>query len=258
LKPDDGAPRWFSWFRTSDGLRLRWEGLAEFSIRDRGRTILGRPLASGWYEAFAHQLLTQVISFALLERGVEHLHSTVVQVDDVAVAFTAAPGAGKSTLAAGFVRAGHRLVTDDVLVLRTSRGRLMAQPGYPRMRLVEEAAERVVPDLAASAVPHPLGTKRVVAVPAASWASDPIPLARIYELSPGARSVRLGTLQGRRAFRTLAENTYNALITDARRLERHLTYTASLAGAVPVKRLSYPKEFGVLDVLRRRVLDDLA
>jgi hypothetical protein len=39
---------------------------------------------------------------------------------------------------------------------------------------------------------------------------------------------------------------------------RHLRYTSSLAATVPVKRLSYPKEFGVLDALRRRVLDDLS
>jgi hypothetical protein len=227
-------------------------------VVDRGRAILGRPLARGWLEAFRNQLLTQVLSFALLRQGIEHLHATVVTVDGVAVALTAAPGVGKSTLAAGFVRAGHRLVTDDVLVLRSRRGRLLAQPGYPRIRLVPEAAERVLPDLAGGAFPHPLGNKQVVPIPTSAWASEPVPLARIYELSPGTGPIRLRTLHGRRAFLTLAENTYNSLITDRERMGRHLRYTSSLAATVPVKRLSYPKEFGVLDALRRRVLDDLS
>ena len=227
-------------------------------MRDRGRTILGRPFARGWFEAFTHQLLTQVISFALLERGIEHLHATVVTVGDEAVAFAAQPGVGKSTLAAEFARAGHLLLTDDVLVLRKQRGRLMAQPGYPRIRLVPEAAGRLLPGPAEAASPHPLGTKLVVPLPAGSVGTGPSPLVRIYVLAPGARSIRLSTIRGRQAFRTLAENTFNTLVTDPARLRRHLRFTSSLATEIPVKRLSYPKDFRTLGRLRQRVLDDLA
>jgi len=44
-------------------------------------------------------------------------------------------GHGKSSLAACFLAAGHRLLTDDLLVIGESGDYLMAHPGPPRIKL---------------------------------------------------------------------------------------------------------------------------
>src|SRR5690606_37731557 len=51
---------------------------------------------------------------------------------------------GKSTTAAAFVRAGHRLVTDDVLAIEGDQaGRLQILPAFPQIKLAEDAEAAV-------------------------------------------------------------------------------------------------------------------
>ena len=242
--------------RTRSGLYLQWEAQAEFLIGPRGRTIAGRPLMAGSRESFRAGLLTQVLSFALLERGTEHLHATVVTVGDVAVAFAGQPGAGKSTLAAAFVAAGDRLTTDDILVLAPGPSGFVAQPAYPRLRLWPEAAQRLLPDARTSRL-SARSPKLVVALPRSSWSAEPMPLARIYVLGRPATDVRTAAITGIRAFRALGENTYNTSVTEPERIRRHFGFTASVAGSVPMARLWYPRRFGVLGRVRERVLADM-
>ena len=51
-----------------------------------------------------------------------------------AVAFLGDNAFGKSSLAACFLAAGARLLTDDLLVLHESSDRVLAYPGPPRIK----------------------------------------------------------------------------------------------------------------------------
>ena len=75
----------------------------------------------------AHQrgMLGQALSFALIERGFEPLHGTAVVVDGVAAVFLGGSGCGKSSLAASFLATGHRVLTDDLLIVQPSGDRFM-------------------------------------------------------------------------------------------------------------------------------------
>ena len=97
-------------------------------------------------------MLGQALSFALVRQGFEPLHATVVVVDDHAVAFLGGNAFGKSSLAACFLEAGYRLLTDDLLILRESSDRILAYPGPPRIKLFPKIAEPVS---------RPHGTNRV-------------------------------------------------------------------------------------------------
>ena len=242
--------------RVRSGLYLQWEGQAEFLILGGGHEIAGRPLSPGWLEAFRAGLLTQVLSFALLEQGIEHLHATVVTAGEAAVAFAGQPGAGKSTLAAAFVAAGERVVTDDVLVLALGPSGVLAQPAYPRLRLWPQAARTLLPGARTSRL-HRRNPKLVVSLPRSAWSRSAVPLARIYILGSPADQIRVAKLSGTRAFRALAQNTYNTSVIEPERIRRHFEFTASVAAKVPIKRLTYPRRFDALPQVRARVLDDM-
>src|SRR5205823_3279778 len=62
-------------------------------------------------------LLSAGLSYCLLAKGIEPLHGTAVEVGGRALVLLGDSGHGKSTLAAGFMAAGYRLMSDDVLVL---------------------------------------------------------------------------------------------------------------------------------------------
>jgi len=103
--------------RIAGGVYLRWTGLFDFVVTDDGADVYSRPLRDGAGESFHTYLFNQVLSFALLCRGREPLHSASVVVGGRAVGFLGDCGFGKSSLAAACMAAGHPLLTDEVAVV---------------------------------------------------------------------------------------------------------------------------------------------
>lgn len=81
-------------------------------------------------------LLGSAFGALLHQRGLLPLHANAIGLSDRAIAFMGESGAGKSTLAAWFHDRGHRIIADDVCVVRfESDGRPLVSPGLPRLRL---------------------------------------------------------------------------------------------------------------------------
>jgi hypothetical protein len=78
-------------------------------------------------------LLDTVLWTTSLLRGLELLHASGIETASGVVAFAAASGAGKTSLAAECMRRGARLFCDDILALDDSEGPLIAHPGPPLM-----------------------------------------------------------------------------------------------------------------------------
>src|SRR5580704_10701688 len=96
-----------------------WDDVGEVLISKDGRSLACRPFQCADSESFHVYLLGQALSFALVKGGFEPLHATAVVFEGQAVAFLGDCGFGKSTLAAAFLQAGHRLLTDDLMLLQT-------------------------------------------------------------------------------------------------------------------------------------------
>ena len=254
---------WAQYFPLSDGREyLRWAGLFECLISADGRQIAGRPLPGATPEAFHTYLLGQVLSHALIKFGYEPLHATVVDVDGGAVGFLGDTGRGKSTLAAAFLGAGRRLVTDDLLVLRQEGEGFTAYPGAPRLKLFPEVAAMVLGSPAGATPMNPLTSKILIPLESAAHASHPLPLRGLYVLGePGGngrgRGATLRRLSPRRSFLELVRNNYNEDVVDNDRLARQLAFSATLATSVPVKLLSYPRELSELPAVLAAVRADL-
>ena len=175
-----------------------------------------------------------------------------------AVGFLGDCGRGKSTLGAAFVRAGHALLTDDLLVLRAAGYGFRAAPGPPRIKLFAEPAARVLgPGLRGTPM-NDRGGKLVFPL-GARGARGAAPLRALYVLRPGAarRGVAIRPLSPRRAFVELTRNTFNACVLDASRLARQFDLAARVAAAVPVKTLAYPRGLGRLAEVRAAIEADL-
>lgn len=258
--PEDPA-RWFVHAPLpGGGDYLRWTGLFEFRVSGDGREIAARPLDGASAEAFRTYLLGHALAFAMLRRGVEPLHATAVVVDSGAVGFLGDCGYGKSTLGAAFLRAGHPVLTDDLLVLGERAGGFLAYPGPPRIKLFPEVAERVLAGPAGTPM-NGATPKLVIPLAAGHAAAVPVPLRAICVLGrPGpARGSRISIrrLAGRRACIELVRASFNTVVTEPRRLARQLDLAARVAARVPVLAVSYPRDLGrlpeVVAAIRRRV-----
>lgn len=157
-------------------------------------------------------LLGSAFGALLHQRGLLPLHANAVEIDGRGVAFMGPSGAGKSTLAAWFHDCGHRVIADDVCVVRfDQQGRPMACPGLPRFRLWDDAVRFTGRDTDAFSRSYigddeQLEKFDIPIAPAGSTGSE-IPLAAVYLLGAG-RDFVIHELRGLDAAQAIFENTY--------------------------------------------------
>jgi len=262
IEPED-------WFhrRLPDGSDyLRWGRLAEFHVSPAGSRITARPLNGRVQLSARAFLLSQALSFALLKQGFETLHATVIELAGEAIAFVGDCGHGKSTLAAAFLHAGARLLTDDLLVLEIHRGAqplIRAHSGFPRIKLFPDSAKALAKGLGAGQPLMPGSDKLAFPLSERAHASGTSPLKAIYVLATLVRGeprrhVAIRRLSQQRACLTLIANTFNPVITEPSRLARQFEWAAKLARAIPVKSLSYPRGLPLLPDVLAAIHADLA
>ena len=264
---DDGRPppasEWFRQRQLDDGSTyLRWRRHFEFVISADGCCIAGRPLHRAAPEAFHSYLLGHVLSYVLLKRGLDPLHGTVVVVDGAAVAFIGDCGYGKSSIAAAFIATGHRLLTDDLLVVRPASDGFTVFPGPPRIKLWPQIAAAVFEGGAHGVPMNRFTPKLIVPLGPHQVHPAPAPLRAIYVLARpggGGRSSRvfIRRVSARRSFVALLRNTFNAHMRQPDRLERQFRQASRIALSIPVKMLSYRRQVGLLPEVQRAVLADL-
>lgn len=241
---------------------VRLRDVGEFLISKDGRSITGYCFPQASAESFHVYVLAQALSFALVKNGIEPLHATAVVVAGQVVAFLGDCGLGKSTLAAEFLQAGHRLLTDDLLVLRSNGKEMLAYPGPPRIKLFPEMAQKFFGEAGGDVRMNPGTQKLIVPLPPGRVCDDAVPLRAVYALtSPDTTTgagVRITSLTEREAFIALLASAFNYLIDNPARLRRQFEATHVLANATTVKRLSYPRSLGCLSLVRESILEDLS
>lgn len=85
-------------------------------------------------------LLGAGLGYLCHQREVLPIHASAVEIEGRAVLFTGRSGAGKSTLADAFLRAGHRILTDDVAPIQLSGQAAKILPSIARIRLWPDSA----------------------------------------------------------------------------------------------------------------------
>ena len=241
---------------------VRWEGVGEFLVSADGASITCGRMRETHEESFQVYLLGQALSFALVRSGFEPFHATCIVVNGQAVAFLGDSGFGKSSLAAYFLGAGDRLLTDDLLLLQERPEGFLAFPGPPRIKLLPDMARRYLGGVAGGVPMNPQTAKLILPLDPERICDSPVILRAIYELSPPhemkeTQKVEFESLSSRDAFVELSCNTFNYVILDRDRSHRQLTETARIANTVPVKRLLHPRSLEALPLVRRAILEDL-
>jgi len=261
---DPASDSWYRYASLEDGSTyVRWDTVGEFLVAADGRCITSRRVDGASVESFHVYMLGQALSFALVKQGFEPLHATVVVVDDRAVALLGENGSGKSSLAASFVEAGWRLLTDDLLLVREHSGRLLAYPGPARIKLFPQIAGRFLGAVAERVPMNPDTQKLILPIGDDRSCTEPAPLDAIYSLAPprdvGRNDpVSIDALSPRAAFVELVRSTFNRRLVDADRLTRQFETATNLTRLVSIKKIRYPRRLERLPEVRDLIVADLA
>ena len=236
-------------------LYLCWEDWIEFLVSPNGRIVHYGNLSNVPLESFEAYLTTFAISAALLQRGEEPLHATVVELGGYTVGFVAPSGAGKSTLAAQLIDLGGSLVTDDMLRVTWDDDIAMAHPGPCCLKLFSEPAERFLRSAGCCGRFNPLSGK-LMFQPGKATARGPRPLSSLYQLmqpDDDRADISLTRLTGLELFTTITSSTMNDRVCLPARLKRQFRFAERFAKAVPVYRLTYSRSYDVLKDVADRI-----
>ena len=233
--------------------------VARFTITD-GNSIVISPADGAGEREIRLFLLGSAMGAALHQRGILPLHANAVAIDGRAVAFMGASGAGKSTLAAWFHDQGFPVLADDVCVIRSDeRGRAVAYPGLPRLRLWQDALEASgrIPAEHSPSFHRESDQRQKYDVPILpdSAASEPLPLQALFVLELG-RELAIEPLSGSRAVEAISANTYRGrMIGEVGNSKAHVGACVTIARTVPVLSLARPLDRARFKAQCKTILD---
>ena len=227
--PEGGV--FYSLIRTPDGIRLRWPGRCLMEADEGVRRVVVHHEPGVDDDMIAVLVAGTLVSLHLVLGGQLVLHASAVDVSGAALAFVGAAGMGKSTVATLFGRAGHPLVTDDVL-----RVAPMGQEGtYVHRGGVELRLREHVSSLASGVDSRTTGDGRT-AVDLPMTTSETLPLRACLIPRPSfdgtlARLNRLSAVDGMLALLRFPRLTG---WTDGTAMARQFQLAGDLAVSTPV------------------------
>jgi hypothetical protein len=252
----DGTP-WVEFFRNPSGYLLRFPGLADFQVTADVRSVSCHPVPGVSDETSRHLYLNQVLPMVLSKLGKLVFHASAVEVGDVAVAFVAESGRGKSTLAASFATGGFRFLTDDGLVLEEAGDAYVVLPSHPSIRLWDDSKEALVFAGTETAPPLCFTTKsRFLAGPGLSFCEESRPLRRVYFLGDGSASkLEFQRINATQALMEWIKHSFLLDVEEQPLLASHFDRTAKLANQPIYYHLDYPRRFEDLANVRQAIVE---
>lgn len=197
-------------------------------------------------------------------RGYPCLHASAVVTPRGAIAFLGPKGQGKSTMAAGFLRQGAALLTDDILPLTFCGDGLHALPSLPIMKLWDQSVEHALsvedelPNLA------PAFDKKLFMLDERfEFAQSSSPLRALYILNrydPAAQQrtdVTIAAMPQRDALMALFAQTTLKPYLSSVEMARLIPIYQKLLRQAAVRVVSFPSGFEHQDVVHERMRADI-
>lgn len=212
-------------------------------------------------------LIGCIIGTALRLQGKICLHSSVIKVDDCAIAIIGAKGAGKSTTAAALAKQGYPILADDIAVLTDCGDSFLVQPGYPRLRLWKSAVNAVYGSEEGLALVFSQTEKHFVELNqnhTSAWRfhNQPLPLAAIYILGERQQSLAAPSIEAivpQIGLMQLITHRYPESLKLERNMQaREFAMLGRLAAAVPIRQLHREDSLAGLSNLCDVILQDVA
>ena len=241
-------------------------GLARFRIDFAARQIAVSPAPDCAASTLVHLLLDQVLPRAVCHEGRVVLHASAVALRDGRVmAFTGPSGRGKSTLAFAMQRDGHRVLTDDCVLLEPEASGARAIPAYPSLRLWPDSAA-ALSAVAGSEVEgfgpmaqYTVKSQLKLRPSAGADAEQPHVLSALFLLEDPGRAetdrVDIAPVSGSVAIMTLIEAMFALDVVDRASIRRGFESIQRLADRIPTYRLAYRRDYAELPRVIQRITD---
>lgn len=244
---------------TGQDVYLWWDDIGKVRI-SKGELVTVEPVADleGSDELnLIPFILGPVMALMLHQRGFLVLHGSAVNISHgkskvlpngfpSAVAFLGHRGNGKSTTAIHLYVAGYPLVADDILAIKFSEdGKPVVYPGYPHVRLSDEAYHQVKGN---TDILTPIRTLagKVFCDASCEFSPEPVNLERIYvieKIQPDDGKTGISVLKSQENLIDLIRHSVANRIFQHTTQKENLINCSQLVNNVKVKRLEVVHSF---------------
>jgi hypothetical protein len=247
---------WTGFYRLGQNFLLRFPALADFEVSADGLTVRCWPAPDISENTLEHLYLNQVLPLALSKRGKQVFHASAIETPAGAVAFMAASGRGKSTLAASFATSGFRFLTDDALLLEEVAGGYTVLPSHPSIRLWDDSRDELIGAEARQAPAVQYTPKaRILYGDSMAFCTQAQPLRRVYFLGDGsATELTIKPMPPSLALISLLKNTFLLDIEAPQTLATHFDQLNSMVALPIYYELDYPRRYAELPRVREGII----
>lgn len=269
--PPWSSSRWSAAERISpeeclDSIEIRRDGAGwAMHVPDASMFSLEDREFNAWIARDDHQVLGEIhfldnaLPFALELENTPFVHASAVEWDGKAIAFSAFAGGGKSSITTSLVLRGAKFLTDDVLVLERRDADFLAHPGYPQIRLWDDAAGELLPADAHEMIHATWPKRRGLVERFGEFAKSPSRLSALFLLDTETKveAPTLERISGQAAFFRLLKNLPALAALDYSTQAIRTKFFGELLASVPVLLLRYPRRYDLLDDVLNVVLAEV-
>jgi hypothetical protein len=243
-------------YRHGNDFLLRFPALADFEVSADGLSVRCWPAPDISENTLEHLYLNQVLPLALSKRGKQVFHASAIETPAGAVAFMAASGRGKSTLAASFATNGFRLLTDEALLLEANVGGYNVLPSHPSLRLWDDSYDVLVGAVARQAPAVQYTPKaRILYGDSMAFSTEAQPLLRVYFLGDGsATQLTIQRMPPGLALISLVNNSFLLDVDTRQTLATHFDQLGSMLALPIYYELDYPRRYAELPRVREAII----
>jgi hypothetical protein len=240
---EDGTPQLTVWTTSSGAHRFLYRDGTEFIINEDATIVAVRWEEPMTAEDAAVYLVGPVLGFVTRLRGIVPLHASAVVIGSGATVFVGEAGAGKSTTAGAFAALGYGVLSDDLLPLVETQGRILAHPSYPRLTMWPDSARALFGSSDELPALTPTYDKRYLDLQSGQRFRDaPLALQVIYVLGGRTRTspgLTVRPLRPPAALMALVTNTYGNYLLDETMRAREFDVLSRVARDVPVRLITF-------------------
>lgn len=142
---------------------LEWPGVAKFAATGGERLIVEPTATAIERKLLSLYILSEALGLILHQRNILLIHASAILIGNQVVIFAGYPGAGKSTTAAAFAKAGYPVLSDDMVAIElTPEQGAVVLPGFPQVKIWPASMEGLGYDSTHLERLFPSSRKRVI------------------------------------------------------------------------------------------------
>lgn len=230
---------------TEDGAILVWDSIVKFKISKSTIQYENLGCDEKTLKLFT---LSEAIGIALFLKGNFVLHGSCILINDEAQIFIGEPGAGKSTTATAFWKAGKIILSDDLSVIKFINNKPYVLPAFPQLKVWKDALNGLGIDTEDLEKSTKGGTKYLIQPSLEKFPREPIPLESITVLLKKNSRKKEGNLSILQTPTELLKHfPLPTQLLNGKFIKNHFLTSIELAKTVEIKQLKRPKDFLALE-----------